>query len=713
MSVAAYPLIADWVGTDGSRLVIRTGKVDIGQRISTALTQIAHEELAVPLDLIDVAPVRTGHAPDEGITSGSNSIEQSGHALRCAAATLRDRIIALAIARFGGDRGDWQIADGILHLPGINHRCGVIDLIDKIPADATVDPDVEFRSRLGPSPKPGMRGLADMVCGRFVYVHDLDFPGMLHARVIHPPQVNARLAELKTAAVGDLEGKGFRVVRDGSFLAIAGPHEWPVVQAALALANACVWDVGTGLPEGDVFLQLNPKNAQRFEVIDGIPQIGAVPDRLVKPDISARYERSYQMHAALGPSAALAKWDGQKLTVHSHSQGIYPLRDSIADSLSLDPAQVEITHTPGSGCYGHNGADDAAFEAALIAMSLPNCPILLKWSREDEHGWEPYAPAMAVELAARIAEGRITAYSVEVFSDTHRGRPRPGANRAGPAKLLANRFRAAAVPPHPAQPNMGRHAGMHRNLDPIYAFPDKRLIKNLVTGMAHRTSAMRTLGAAANIFALESFLDEIACQNGADRLEFRRTHLTDPLALAVLDELGRRIDRRPDLAESAGRGMAYAQYKNQMTRVGVCVDVEVNDRAEVRLGHAIIVADAGRVIDAEGLSAQLEGGLIQAASWALHEEVTWDRDGVTSRNWESYPVIRFDNIPTIDIAILDRPDAPSLGAGEASSGPVVAAIANAIFDAVGIRMRRIPFTPDAIRKAAAMDEADCGSTPSV
>ncbi len=355
--------------------------------------------------------------------------------------------------------------------------------------------------------------------------------------------------------------------------------------------------MGEGLPETDVFAHLNAGNATRLPVIDGTPRDAPVPDALTDPDLTARYERPYQMHGALAPSAAMALWDGQTLTLHSHSQGIYPLRDSIADSLGLTETQVDITHVPGSGCYGHNGADDAAFEAALIAMALPDTPILLKWSREDEHGWEPYAPAMAVDLAATIDGDRITAYSAEAFSDTHRGRPRAGPNRAGPAKLLANRFRADPIGPNPAQPNMGRHAGMHRNLDPIYDFPNKRLVKNLVAAGPHRTSAMRALVRPRISLRSKAFIDELAHQTGTDAFALRRAHLTDDRAIAVLAELERQVGGLPALRETEGRGIAYAQYKNQMTRVGVCVDIATNDRAEVRLTRALIVADAGRIVD--------------------------------------------------------------------------------------------------------------------
>jgi nicotinate dehydrogenase subunit B len=701
MSLDAHPLIADWITARSGRLVIHTGKVDIGQRITTALIQIVHEELTVPWHRIDIAPVRSGQAPDEGITSGSNSVEHSGHALRLAAATLRIHVILIAAARHGADSTDWRLTDGVLSRNGSDLRIDLIDLIPDVVPGTAVDQNHLPAPRGQNPPKPRMRGLTDMVQGRFTYVHDLERPGMLHARVIRPPHAGATLGGIDANTIKALTAAGFSIIRDGSFLALAGPDEWPTVKAATGLANACEWNLGAGLPETDVFDQLRAANAQRFLVTDGTPTSKPIPDAAPDPDHAARYERPYQMHGSLAPSAALAEWSGGKMELHCHSQGIYPLRDSIACSLGLALAQVEITHVPGSGCYGHSGADDAAFDACLIAMALPGRPVLLKWSRADEHAWEPFAPAMAVDLAAKLVDGRISEYSAQVFSDTHRGRPRPGPNRTGPARLLANHYRADPIGPIAATPNLGNHAGMHRNLAPAYPMPETRLVKNLVTGLPHRTSAMRCLGAAANIFALESFMDELAHRQSTPPLAFRRAHLEDPRALAVLAALERQIAARPPLADGHGRGIAYAQYKNRMTRVAVSVELEVTDRAEIRLHDAQIVADAGRIIDADGLTAQLEGGFLQAASWAIYEQVTWDRGGITSRDWDSYPVIRFDNLPDISVTLLDHPDAPSLGAGEASPGPSLAAIANAVFDATKLRMRRMPFTPEAIRHMAA------------
>lgn len=699
MSLKDYPLISDWLRVAGGRLTARTGKVDIGQRISSALAQVVHEELTLPFDVIDVAPVTTADSPDEGMTSGSNSIEQSAHAQRLACATLRGFALQWATKAQGGAPDDWRLEDGLLTSPASNTPLALLDLLDG--RDLSLPVDLEA-SCSGPSGQPArMRGMGALVTGAFRFVHDLDLPDMLHARIIRPSHAAARLAELDDTVVHKLQAEGLRLHRNGSFLAVGGDREWPVVRGAGRLARACVWASDNSLTEGDIQTTLTPANAIRMRVEDGTPVSGPLPDLPGDMNHHARYERPFTMHGALAPSAACAQWDGTSLHVTCHSQGIYFLRAAIAESLGLPEDKVVLTYMPGSGCYGHNGADDAALDAALLAMAWPHRPVLVKWTREQEHAWEPYGPAQAVALSARLQGGRITAYAADTIGGTFRGRPRSGAGGAGPARLLSNRFRDPPRAPLETTPNLNREGGLHRNLTPIYDLGETRLIKNLIPDMPLRTSALRCLGAAANVFALESFLDEVATAEGQDALGFRRAHLKDPRALAVLDQLEALLAERSVMG--TGRGVAYAQYKNAMARVGAAVDLDVTDKAEVMLNRIVMVADAGGVVDHDGLVAQLEGGALQAASWALHEEVLWDRDGVTSRDWDSYPVLRFQNVPDIETHLLIPPGARPLGAGEASPGPVLAAIANAICAATGLRLRRLPFTPDRIEAAALAD----------
>jgi len=441
-------------------------------------------------------------------------------------------------------------------------------------------------------------------------------------------------------------------------------------------------------------------------VVDGVPQKEAVEPLASPPEgasatLNARYEKPYLMHGSIGPSAAVALAEGDKLTVWSHSQGVYVLRASLSEALGMKVEDLTVIHVPGSGCYGHNGADDAAVDAALIALALPGKPVLLKWSREDEHAWEPYASCMAMDLTASIdGDGKVIAWSQDTYSDTYGMRPRPEPGGAGPARLLAMQYREDAVTPLVPKPNMSRHAGLHRNLDPIYSFENKRLVKNLVRGLPLRTSALRTLGAFANVFAIESFVDELAEEAGIDPVAFRMSHLEDQRAKEVLQAAADKIGWGDPVPEGHGRGIAFAQYKNIQAYAAIAVELEVNDKAEVIMHRVALAGDAGQIVDQAGVIAQYEGGFLQAASWTLYEEVTFDQTGITSRDWETYPILRFDNIPEIETVMIDRPNERFLGAGEAVSGPTAGAIANAIHMATGLRVRRLPFTPDAIRAAA-------------
>lgn len=702
MSTHVYPLVRDWLRVDGNRLTLRTGKVELGQRISTALIRIAVEELTVPAGRIDIEPVRTGSSPDEGITSGSNSIEQSGMAQRQACATARINALALAGRKLNAAPESLGLIDGFVVDERDERRIDILELLADMPGDFAVDTAAPPRAQLDQLEDMPPRGLIEMVEGRYKFIHDLERDGMLHARIVRAPTMKAVLASIDEEVVDRQNSAGIEVIRDHSFLAVAGTPEWRVVRAARSLANACSWDLRDGLETGDVFDLMRDHDAQQFAVIDSKPDPQAeVAPPLAAPDYQMRFERPYTMHGALAPSAALATFRDGRLEILTHSQGLFFLRDSIADSLGMAPETIILEHVPGSGCYGHNGADDAAFEAALIARALPDTPVLLKFERADEHGREPVGTAMAVSIEAKLAaDNRIRTVWMEARGDTHRGRPRAGPNRAGPARLAANRLRETNVPEFVPEPNMNQHAGLHRNLDPVYDFSKKHLVKALVPDLPLRTSALRCLGAPTNILAIESMMDELADRANVDPITFRLQHLTDPRAKAVLERLRNVLADATPLRAGVGRGIAYAQYKNSMTRVGLAVDLSVDELGATRLEHVWLVADAGRIVDPDGLRAQLEGGVLQGASWALHEKVQWGPEGRETLDWDSYPVLRFDNIPNIAIDFVGSFQEKSVGAGEASPGPTVAAIVNGIFAATGLRLQRMPFDQDAIMQAA-------------
>jgi nicotinate dehydrogenase subunit B len=717
-SLKSHPRLDDWIRLDTAQVVtVRTGKVEIGQRINTALIMTAAAELSLDPARIQLEEVSTGVSPDEGMTSGSNSIEQSAEAVRLAAVSARHELLRLAASALECDAVSLELADGLVRERNGNRSASFWELLPAGRFEIDVRTDaLDAPQTLDESFAKVLREqrAARLASGEEQFVQDYRADDLLHARVVRPPHATARLLGIDESRFTMTEA--ILLVRDGSFLAVAAHDEFDVVNAATRLAGAARWDRGDGRGDNDrdIFERLRSNPAISLAVVEGRPVDGPIAPVLAatsdaKAAQQAVYERGYQMHGSIGPSAARARMCDGVLDVWTHSQGIYPLRGSLAELLKLPVDRVRVQHALGAGCYGHNGADDAALDAALVARALPGRTVLLKWSREDEHAWEPYASAMAIELSAQVdAQNRIVGWSHDTYSDTHGGRPRPGAGEVGPARLLASQWLEDAPAPFVASPNRDSHGGIHRNAEPYYDFADSRIVKHLVRDLPLRTSAMRTLGAFMNVFAIESFIDELAHAAQLDPLALRLSHLSDPRASALLirvaDDIGWQRDE-PDSKNSkelaTGKGLAFARYKNRQAYVAVAVEVAVGDDAQVRLRRAAIATDAGRIVDRDGLAAQMEGGFLQAASWTLHEQVQFDATGVTSRDWDSYPILRFDNIPQISVHIAESSSHPPLGAGEASCGPAGAAIANAVCNAVGLRVRRLPLSPDALRAAAA------------
>lgn len=711
-SLADHPQLDQWVEIAADeRIVLHTGKVDIGQRISTALAIIAAEELDVDYDRIDVKRTETGIDPNEGFTAGSMSMQHSGKALRMATATARRHLLGLAAEMLAVDADTLVVEDGLIQSRATNRSVTYWDLMAGRTFDIEVDEDVPVKSPDGHT-QVGKRvvakGMKEIVTGKMDYLQDMTWPGMRHARLVRPPHYRAMLNGLDEAVVARLNENDVTVVRDGSFLAVVATDEYGTVKAAGRLAAGADWDLGEGLPVGDLYESLTANERISLPVAPGgAPVEEAVPPLTPPPDdavttLSARFEKPYHMHGSIGPSAGCALFEDGKLTVWTHNQGVYPLQMAMAEALGMETEDIHVIFAPGAGCYGHNGADDAAFDAALVARAVPGTPILLKWTRDDEHAWEPYGSAMVCELRGSLDEdGKIMDWSHEAYGDTFIARPVPGKGTTRASKLLSTHYLEEPIDWPIIAPVMGPHVGVHRNLDPLYTIPNARLVKNLVRGLPLRTSALRTLGAFGNVVAMESFMDELAETTDQTPAEFRINHLDDERARDVITALDERM--RADGAggaENRGQGLAFSRYKNIAAYCAVGIEVEVTDEAEVKLHRAWIATDAGEVVDPDGLTAQLEGGLIQAASWTLHEKVTYDGGGITSRDWETYPIIRFDNIPEVETIMMARPGVPFLGAGEAVAGPTGGAIANAIYAATGIRLRRMPFDPDALRTAA-------------
>jgi CO/xanthine dehydrogenase Mo-binding subunit len=515
---------------------------------------------------------------------------------------------------------------------------------------------------------------------------------MVHGRIVRPPSPAATLRDVDQASVMRLPGVA-GIVRDGSFLAVIAAREYQAVVAMRALAKAARWDEKPTLPAME----------RLFETIKALPtrdttilDRGAIAG--AGESIQATYLRPYQLHASIGPSCAVAQFSDGGYTVWTHSQGVYPLRDALAEMLRVAKERVHCVHMEGAGCYGHNGADDVAADAALLARAMPGRPVRVQWMREDEHAWEPFGPPMIDTVRARLdPSGAVAEWQFDVWSNTHSSRPGKAGNL-----LAATHLQQPFMPP-PPQPIPQPEGGGDRNAIPLYNFGNARVVHHFIPQMPLRVSALRSLGAYANIFALESFMDELARAARQDPIEFRLRHLDDPRAAAVIrlagDRFGWNDYRR---TPGRGRGFAFARYKNLGAYAAIALDVEVQrDTGLVRIRRAVAATDSGEAVNPDGIRNQIEGGIIQSLSWTLAEEVTFDATRITSVDWGGYPILRFNGVPDgIDVHVIDRPGQPFLGTGEASQGPTAAALANAVADATGVRFRELPLSRARIRTTA-------------
>ncbi len=712
------------IGTDGA-VTLFTGKVEIGQGIVTALAQIAAEELDVAVARIEVITADTERTPNEGITAGSTSVEQSGAAIRQAAAELRHLLLERAAARLGVDAARLDVVDGVVaersesgaaatNVPTLSYGELVVGAPLNRPATGAIAPKNPSQHRVVGTSVPRL-DIPAKVFGEPAYVHDLRLPGMLHARVVRPSSYSARLvAPLSTAATLRMPGV-VQVVRDGSFLAVVAEREEQAVGAARQLAGAANFEgAGAVFDTRDVSATLRAASSQRVVVRERVassPMPAAV-------ELAADYSKPFLAHASIGPSCAVAQLDGAEtekphLSVWSHSQGVFGLRSALGRVLGLPEDRIQVIHRQGAGCYGHNGADDVALDAALLARAMPGRPIRVVWSREDEFRWEPFGSAMSFHLAGGVTrDGRLAHLSSELWSYPHSTRPGREPN------LLASWHRATPLPSPAESTGPLSSGGMDRNSIPLYDVPTLSVIAHPLLGMPIRVSALRSLGAFGNIFALESFIDELALAAGIDPLRFRLQNLGDPRAKAVLEAAAHAAGwTAPAAAASSaatmgrrrGRGLGFARYKNTAAYLAVVVEATVtlgespeNGRpSAIELDRITAAVDAGQVVNPDGLRNQIEGGILQAASWTLFEEVKHDGERITSSNWSSYPILTFSHAPDVRVEIIDRKQEPSLGVGEAAQGPTAAAIANAVYDACRARVRDLPLLPRKVRVALA------------
>lgn len=691
VSLAANPKLSSWLKFSSSgQVTVSPGKVEIGQGIVTALAQIAADELDIDLSRVQMIRASTAVSPNEGVTSGSLSIQQSGRALRHACAEVRQIFLQLASERLGVGVDALGVEDGTISGPG-NVRTSYWELADAVSLDRDATP--------GATPKLAtQRALAghsvqridipDKVFARPRFIHDQALAGMLHGRVLRPEHARAKLLELRDDSARAIAGR-VAVVRDGNFAGVVSDTEHGAEKALLALRKSATWSDGEPLPdENDLasFLKAQPSEST---VID---KRTAAAGGAGTKTIRRQYTRPYIAHASIAPSCAMAQWNGDRVHVWTHSQGVYLLRADLALVLKLPVENITVEHMEGAGCYGHNAADDVALDAVLLARATGGRPVRVLWSRDDEMSDAPFGAAMAIEIEAELdAEGEIVDWRHSIWSNGHAARP----GRAAQPALLAGFELATPFPrmvsTNPPQANGG---GADRNAIPLYDFPSWLIESHRLTTMPIRTSALRTLGAQGNVFAIECFLDEIAAGRGEDPIAFRLRHLRDERAKDVIRAVAVRAKWKPSRQPGIGYGVGFARYKN--TGAYCAVIAEIESAEDIRVRKLTLAADVGEAINPDGVINQIEGGAIQATSWVLKERVRFDRQRITSTSWTDYPILRFSEVPEVEVELIQRAEMDPVGAGEAAHGPVTAAIANAVFDALGVRVRHLPITRDSL-----------------
>ena len=696
-SLAANPKLSSWVNFDSDGLVIVSpGKVEIGQGIVTALAQIAADELDVEFARVRMVRTSTAGSPNEGVTSGSLSVQHSGRAIRFACAEIRKLFLDAAAERLGVEPDVLSISDGTIAGPG-NVSTSYWELADDISLDrdataAAPPKSTEQRAIAGHSIQ--RLDIPDKIFGRPRFIHDLALPGLLHGRVLRADLLHATLVELDEARARQAEGL-IAIVRDGNFVGVVCETEAGAEAAIVALRKGATWSSpGEPLPDEDGFAAWAKSQPAETSVIAS--KKAASPSAKVRT-LKQQYTRPYIAHGSIAPSCAMAQWDGDSVKVWTHSQGVYLLRSDLALVLKIPADRITVEHVESSGCYGHNGADDVALDAVLLAKAANGRPVRVQWSRADEMSHAPFGAAMTIEIEADLdAKDEIVDWRHSIWGNGHTARP----GRADLPTLLAASELATPFPRAIAvDPPAGAGGGSDRNSIPLYDFPSWHVEAHRLTTMPIRASALRTLGAQGNVFAVESFLDELAFERGEDPVAFRLRHLSDPRSRAVVETAARRAGWKPSAQDGIGYGVGFSRYKNTGAYCAVVAEVEVGE--DIRVRKLTLAVDVGEAINPDGVINQIEGGAIQATSWVLKERVRFDKTRITSNSWTDYPILLFSEVPDVDVEVISRPEIDPVGAGEAAHGPVTAAIANAVFDALGVRLRDLPITRD--RLIAAME----------
>jgi nicotinate dehydrogenase subunit B len=694
------PVALDQVDTflaiDGKGAVtLYAGKVDLGTGVRTALAQIVAEELDVPLASVTLVMGDTALTPDQGPTYGSQSIQTGGMQIRQAAATARSALLGEAAQRLGVKLDDLAVTDGAVGVKAGGASISYADLIGGRSLAMKVDAAVQTKAPadfkiVGKS--IARDDVPEKLTGRFTYMHDLRVPGMLHGSVVRPPALGATLESVDEASIRDIPGI-VKVVRDGNFLGVVTQTEWAAVRAARELKTT--WSKSETLPdEKKLWEHVRATKVVKDDITSNVGDVAAAMagDRKT---LSATYDFTIHTHGSIGPSCAISEFQGRKLTSWSASQATHNLRKQLAKMFGLPVDDVHCIYVEGAGCYGRNGHEDAAADSAMLAKAVGK-PVRVQWSRADEHGWDPKGPPTLIDLRAKLdGSGKVTAWESEFFIPQ---------GAAGTVDLVA-----ATLSDKPVD-NMLSPGGITGDSAIGYKFPNIRTVCHRLETTPFRPSWIRTPGRMQNTFANECFLDEIAAEAKVDPIEFRVRYFdpADKRGLDILDRLAKlaKWDKRPsprkDVSDNIvkGRGVSYVKYELTRTYVGAVAEVEV-ERAtgDVRVTRVYVVHDCGQIINPNGVKAQIEGNVIQTVSRTLKEEVTFDRSMVTSLDWASYPILRFPELPEIEIELIDRPTEKPWGAGEPTAAVIPSAISNAIFDATGARLRSVPFKREKVKAA--------------
>ena len=677
------------IAADGT-VTVYSGKVDLGTGVRTALMQIAAEELDVPLDRIRMIEGDTLLTPDQGATTSSVSISRGGMEIRRAAATARAALMNEAAKVLGLPPEQLTTENGAVVSRADGRNVPYSRLVGGRNFSLKLDPKARVKDPkayriVGQS--VARVDIPAKVAGTFVFMHDFRVPGMLHARVIRPPTMRGRLAALDDAPARKVPGY-VRTVRRENFVAVVARDEWAAIRAARSVRTE--WAKWEGLPEkAKLWETVRATPVVRDDVTqntgDAVAALKTAPRTL-----KATFDFAIHTHGSIGPSCAIAQWKDDNLTCWTASQQTHELRKQLADMFSVKPDNVRCIYLEGSGCYGRNGHEDAAADAALLAREIGQ-PVRVQWSREDEHVWDPKGPPTLIDYAAGLDErGNVLAWTSDAYI--------PIGQSVSRATLIAADL--AGMPRDASHPG-----SIQQHLAIQYGFPNVRAVAHRLADTPFRPSWIRTPGRMQNTFGNEVFLDEIAQASGADPLEFRIRHLKDKRGIEVLERLARLSGWRPRGKESrgqtgnvaAGRGVSYMKYELVRTYVGAVAEVEVDRKSgTIRVTRFYVAHDCGQIINPDGLKNQIEGNIIQTTSRALIEDLQFSRSTVTSRDWAGYPILRFPDVPDVVIDLIDRPEETPWGAGEPTAAVVPSAISNAVFDAVGVRLRSVPFTPEKV-----------------